>query len=229
MRPRSHGAFLVSKPVSRFVNHRILSAALLPLALVLCHPRAAIAQTRGVFAVGVTVTYTQPGVDELDSSVTVGPTFRTLPRKGWGPAFAFNWYGADLTDRSVGTNDKLGQFIARPLLFGVGYTVVRGRTSISPSLVAGPSFNQISIEEAQRSQFSVDGSSFERRVGKVSLAVRPGISATYTLRSRLGFTAGVNYIINRSTFTLNTPSGQVETSWRSDAFSVNGGVVFSLF
>lgn len=219
----------MSNELTSVIDRRFLFIALLPVAILLCDPSKAAAQSRGVFAVGVTVTYMQPNAEELDSGVTIGPTFRTLPRHGWGPAFAFNWYGADLTDPRVGTSDKLGRFISRPLLFGIGYTVVRGRTSISPSVVAGPAFNQISVDQGQRSRFSVDGSSFERRVGKMSLAVRPGISVTYNLRTRLGVTAGANYILNRPTFTLNTPSGQVETSWRADAFSVNGGVVISFF
>ena len=219
----------MSTDVPSSIHRRFLSFALFPVTLLLCYPSTAAAQSRGVFAVGVTVTYTQPNAEELDSGVTIGPTFRGLPRHGWGPAFAFNWYGADLTDAGVGTSDKLGRFISRPLLFGLGYTVVRGRTSISPSLVAGPAFNQISVDEGQRGRFSVEGSSFERRVGKTSLAVRPGISVTYNLRTRLGLTTGANYILNRPTFTLNTPSGQVETGWRADAFSVNGGVVISFF
>lgn len=184
---------------------------------------------RGAIAVGATVSFTQPSAEELDSGVTVGPTFRTLPVEGWGPAFAFNWYGADLTDSSLGTTAKLGRFAARPLMFGVGYTFVRGRTSISPSIVAGPSFNQISVDEAQRPNFSIEGSSFERKVGKVSLAVRPGVAFTYALLPRFGLTAGVNYIINRPEFTVNTPAGQVETRWRADAFSVSGGAVVTLF
>ena len=199
------------------------------LATLIAWPADAHAQMRGSIAVGATVSFTQPSAEELDSGVTVGPTFRTLPVHGWGPAFAFNWYGADLTDPTLGTGEKLGRFISRPLMFGVGYTIVRGRTSISPSLVAGPAFNLISIDEAQRDEYSIDGSSFERRVGKVSLAVRPSVSFTYALRSRLGLTAGVNYIVNRPELTVNTPLGPIETRWRGDAFSVSGGVVVSLF
>lgn len=213
----------------RSASSRFLVCALGAAALVFAHPRAVRAQMKGAVAVGVTVAFTQPSAEELESGLSLGPSFRTLPVHGWGPAFAFNWYGADLTDPSVGTPEKLGRFAARPLMFGVGYTVVRGRTSISPSIVAGPAFNQISVDEARRGSYSVEGSSFERKVGKVSLAVRPALSFTYALRSRLGLTAGVGYIINRPEFTLNTPGGPVETRWNGDAFSVAGGLVVTLF
>ena len=212
----------------RFFLHPLSIAALLTSAL-LGDPTDASAQTQGSIAVGATVAFTQPAAEELDSEVSVGLTFRTLPVQGWGPAFAFNWYGADLTDPALGTSDKLGRFIARPLMGGVGYTILRGRTSVSPSVVAGPSFNLISIDESQRGAFSVEGSAFERRVGKVSLAVRPAISVTYALKARLGLTAGASYIINRPELTVNTPTGPLETRWRADAFSVGGGVVVSLF
>ena len=213
----------------RVVSSRLLLCAAGIAAAVLACPAPALAQMRGAIAVGATVSFTQPSAEELESGVTVGPTFRTLPVQGWGPAFAFNWYGADLTDPALGTSSKLGRFVSRPLMFGVGYTIVRGRTSISPSVVAGPAFNQISIDEGQRGSFSVEGSSFERRVGKVSLAVRPGLSFTYALQPRLGLTAGVSYIVNRPELTVNTPSGPIETRWRGDASSLSGGVVVTLF
>lgn len=208
---------------------RLVFCSLVFGAAVFLRPADAQAQMRGAIAVGAAVSFTQPSADELESGVTVGPTFRTLPVHGWGPAFAFNWYGADLTDPALGTTEKLGRFVSRPLMFGVGYTIVRGRTSISPSVVAGPAFNLISVDDAQRDSYSIDGSSFERRVGKVSLAVRPSLSFTYALRSRLGLTAGISYIVNRPEFTVNTPAGPVETRWRGDALSVSSGVVVSLF
>jgi hypothetical protein len=212
-------------PARRF---RLFLAALV-FAAVQLRPADAHAQMRGSIAVGATVSFVQPSADELASGLGLGPTFRTLPVHGWGFAFAFNWYGADLADPALGTPADLGRFAARPLMFGIGYTAVRGRTSISPSLVAGPAFNLISIDEALRDDYSIDGSSFERRIGKASLAVRPALSFTYALRSRLGLTAGVSYIFNRPEFTVNTPAGPVETQWRADAFSVGGGLVVSLF
>ena len=213
----------------RLVSIRLVHCAAAIAAAVLASPESARAQMRGAIAVGATVSFTQPSAEELESGIGVGPTFRTLPVQGWGPAFAFNWYGADVTDPSLGTSAKLGRFVSRPIMFGVGYTIVRGRTSISPSIVAGPAFNLISIDEGQRGSFSLEGSSFERRVGKVSLAVRPGLAFTYALQSRFGLTAGVNYIINRPELTVNTPTGPVETAWRGDAASVSGGVVVTLF
>jgi hypothetical protein len=212
----------------RVFRHPVSILALLTSALLT--PLAdASAQTRGSIAVGATVSFTQPSAEELESGIAVGLTFRTLPVQGWGPAFALNWYGADLTDPALGTSDKLGRFIARPIMAGVGYTILRGRTSLSPSVVAGPSFNLISIDEGLRGSFSVEGSSFERRVGKVSLAVRPALSVTYAVKPRLGLTAGASYIINRPELTVNTPQGPLETRWRADAFGVGGGVVMALF
>ena len=214
---------------TRRMSIRLAVSVLGAAAVLLTHPTAAVAQMKGAVAVGATVAFTQPTADELESGLSLGPSFRTLPVHGWGPAFAFNWYGADLTDPALGTPEKLGRFAARPLMFGVGYTIVRGRTSISPSIVAGPAFNQISIAEGQRGSYSIEGSSFDRKVGQLSLAVRPALSFTYALRSRLGLTAGAGYIVNRPEFTVNTPTGPIETRWNGDAFSVAGGLVVTLF
>jgi hypothetical protein len=209
--------------------HQAAAAAAFVCTVALLDAAPAVAQMRGTFAVGAAISLTRPTAGELERTVRFSPTLRRLPAKGWGPAFALNWYEAEITDPAIQPDARLGRFVSRPLMAGIGYTAVRGQMSISPSVVAGPALNRIVIDDALRATFSIDGSSFERNIGTASLAVRPNLTVTYALRSRLGVTGGASYMINRPTFTIETPAGVTKTRWNADAFTISGGLVVSPF
>ena len=200
-------------------------AGVLLVCLLFATPAAA--QMQGTFAVGVGVGKVKTTSSALESKVTVQPIFTRLPSEGWGLAFAFNWFTADVNGSVTGVSERLGRVATRPLMLGVGYTVVRGRFSVSPSVVAGPSVNTLTIDDRWDGVFEVEGSSFERKVGKVSLATRPGVNVKYALTSRVGLTAFGGYFWNRPEFTINTPTGQIETKWNGDGVVGNGGIIFS--
>lgn len=187
----------------------------------------AAAQMEGTIAVGVGVGKVKTTASELESKFTVQPIVTRLPSEGWGFAFAFNWFSADVNGSVVGVGEDLGRVATRPLMLGVGYTMVRGRFSLSPSVVAGPSVNTLKIDDRWDGIFEIGGSGFEEQIGTISFAARPGVNATYALASHVGITGFGGYLVNRPEFTVNTPAGETEVKWKGDGWVFNTGIIFS--
>jgi hypothetical protein len=113
------------------------------------------AQTEGRVSVGASTTFNGTTDDDVGSTATVGPLVRLNPRKGWGPAGAFNWFRPDLHDPAGGTGD-FARLRVRPLMAGVSYTVGSDAILTSFSIVGGPSFNKA---EFHRSYLAGSGGS----------------------------------------------------------------------
>ncbi|HJR60808.1 MAG TPA: hypothetical protein VJ813_15470 [Vicinamibacterales bacterium] len=201
-------------------------AAVLVL-LVIATPASA--QLRGSFTVGAAITTIRPSAAELTTKVKIRPTVGRVPARGWGLALAFNWFDADVAGDFVNAAGRLGQVRIRPAMAGAGYTHVHGRLGVTPSVVAGPALNTLVLDPRWQDQFEVVGSRFERRAGTLSLALRPGVSATYAFTPRFGATAFSGYVFNRPAFRISTPNGDVRTRWTTDGFVLSTGVVVSLF
>ena len=197
-------------------------ALLLSLAL---FPTRAEAQLRGTWGVGVGVGKVHTTASDLKSNLTVQPVFGRLPSQGWGYAFAFNWFSADVDATDLGVEEKLGRVAFRPIMFGVAHTTTWGKLAVAPNLVAGPSVNTLKIDDRWDGRFELEGSGFERRVGSIGFAVRPGVTAVYALAPRVGLSAFGGYLFNRPSFDIDTPSGTVKTKWDADGVVVTAGVI----
>lgn len=194
-------------------------------------PALASAQLRGTVTAGVSVNTIQPAARELTSRVKIRPAIGRVPSRGWGLAMALNWFDAevtDLTDDAIATAE-LGSVTVRPLMLGIGYTRLFGRVGLSPSIVAGPALNTLTIHDDVRGMVEIEGTGFERRVGVVSAAIRPGVNITYALTSRLGVGAFAGYLFNRPQFRLRTDRGERRTQWNTDGIVLSGGLVLSVF
>ena len=77
----------------------------------------AAAQTEGRVSVGASVTFVSRTGEGLDSAVGIGPLVRVNPRRGWGPAAAFNWFRADVENPS-GSAGEFARMRIRPLMAG---------------------------------------------------------------------------------------------------------------
>lgn len=200
-------------------------------AVLLCCASAtpAYAQLRGKFAVGVSVTTLKPEASELSTKVRIVPTVSRVPSKGWGIALGLNWFEADVDGGFVNLDDRLAKVNVRPLMAGVGYTAVRGRLSVTPSLIAGPSLNTLKIDDEWTDQFAVGGDDFDTKANVYSVAVRPGMSVTYAVAPRLGLTAFGGYLFNRPEFKVLTPTGETRTRWKTDGVALSAGVVVPIY
>ena len=205
------------------MNRVVLAAALL-----LCSTSIAVAQTEGRVSVGASVTFVHPTSDGLDSAIGIGPLVRLNPRRGWGPAGAFNWFRADLQNPS-GADGDFARLRIRPLMAGVAYSIGSGNVLTSFSVVAGPSFNSIDFEDAFLDNLPQGGAAPAIDVEN-SIAVRPGVNVTVTVAPRVAVIGFGGYLFNRpDTLYRDRTGAEFRNQWKADSFVVSAGVVYSLF
>jgi hypothetical protein len=160
---------------------------------------------------------------DVRSATAFGPLVRLNPRKGWGPAGAFNWFRASLPDPAGGDGD-FARLRVRPLMGGVSYTVGSGAALTSFSVVGGPSFNKADFKPSYMVQAgeSIDVEN--------SFAVRPGVGITWTVAPRVAIVGFGGYLINRPGIVYQNRFGQeIRDRWSADAVVLSVGAVYSLF
>lgn len=200
-----------------------MKLSILIASVLVCASSPAFAQTEGRVSVGASVTVNATTDDDVASTAGVGPLVRLNPRAGWGPAGAFNWFRADLTDPAGGDND-FARLRVRPLMAGVSYAVGSGAVLTSFSFVAGPSFNKAEFH-----------GSYVAGPGEVidadnSFAVRPGVGVTWTVAPRVAVIGFGGYLINRPGVVYRNRFGQdFRDRWKADSVVLSVGAVYSLF
>lgn len=212
----------------RELLHQTARPVFIAAALAILAEGTAYAQLEKRFAVGVSVVNFEPASEELSSKVRVVPTLSRVPRPGWGLALGLNWTTSDVDGSYVGLNRRLGKLTARPFMAGIGYTAMWGKFSVNPTIVAGPSWNVLEIDDDLTGDYGID-EDFEDKKSVISFAVRPGISATYAVHPRFGLTAFTGYLFNRPEFDIQSPIGTVTTPWKADGFAISAGVVVPVF
>jgi len=213
-----------TKRMTRAFMVRLVTAAVVYLGCV----DVAIAQTEGRVSVGASVTLVSPTDDDVDSVVGVGPLVRLNPKRGWGPVGALNWFRTDLSNPDT-TGPAVARLRVRPLMGGIAYTIGPDRALTSFSVVAGPSFNSISLKDEFLDSLPA-GVQMPVVDVKTSFAVRPGVSLTLTVAPRVGVVGFGGYLVNRPKVTFRDQFGQDHRDrWKADAFVLSAGVVYSLF
>jgi Outer membrane protein beta-barrel domain len=197
--------------------------------MVLCTAVPAAAQTKGRVSVGGSVTFVQPTDSDVKSLVAVGPLVRLNPKKGWGPAAGFSWFRADL-DNPSGASGDFATLTVRPLMGGIAYTIGEQPVLISFSIVAGPSFNSIKLDDDfVRALPPIGGTPPTVDIG-TSFVVRPGVGLTWTVAPRVGILGFAGYSFNRPDVTYRDFTGQeFHNRWKADALLFSVGAVYSLF
>jgi hypothetical protein len=190
---------------------------------IVCDASSVFAQNEGRVSVGASITVNSTTDADVASATTYGPLVRLNPRKGWGPAGAFNWFRADLREPAGGTSD-FARLRVRPLMAGVSYTVGSDAVLTSFSVVGGPSFNKA---EFHNSYIAGSGESIS---AENSIAVRPGVGVTWTVARRVAVVGFGGYLLNRPDVVYRDRFGQeINDRWKADAVVLSVGVVYSLF
>ena len=214
--------------------HQIARYVLAAILLVLFADGTAYAQLEKRFAVGVSVANFEPASEELNSEVRIVPTVSRVPRPGLGIALALNWYATDVNDL-VFTDDPIAKLRVRPFMGGVGYTVMRGAFSITPSIVAGPAWNKVEVEDDVTDLFffrkADEDEDFGSDATTWTFVVRPGLSATYAVTPRFGITGFAGYVFNRPKFDTITAFNVVPSrvNWKGDGLALSAGIVVPVF
>ena len=202
--------------------------SVLTLALITCTATAAAAQTKGRIGVGASVTWVQPTSDNVGSVVGYGPVVRLNPKRGWGPAAAFNWFRADL-DNPSGQSGDFARLRVRPLMGGIAYSVGSDKVLTSFSIVVGPSFNSVDFEDEFIDSLP-PGSVAPSLDVETSFAVRPGVSLTLTVAPRVAIIGFGGFFFNRPDVVYRDRFGtEFRDRWKADAYVLSAGMVYSIF
>ena len=191
-------------------------------------PRA-LAQTSGRVAIGISTTRVVPSNADLKDTEGVGLVVRQVPRPGWGVAGALNWFAPDVDGSFAGVNGKIGTLRVRPLMGGASYTLIRGRLATSLSLVGGPAFNRLRLDDTVRDRVQLLESDAENIDRRVTFAVRPGVNVAYALAPRFALTGFGGYLFNRPEFILRSAQGDTRHRLSADAVVLSIGVAVGVF
>jgi hypothetical protein len=192
---------------------RRLSAVVLAAAL-LAPAVPSHAQTAGRASLGVAHAWIRPAHPDVAPTSGYGPIARLNPGRGVGPAAALDWFDADVRD----ARGSVAVIRVRPFMAGLGVGIPSGRLHTALTLVAGPSFNRLDVVRA--------GDEAEIRT---SVAVRPGLSLTYTVGPRVALTGFGGYIFNRPQITYRSAGIEHRNRWTADAVILSTGIVVSVF
>jgi hypothetical protein len=184
---------------------------------------------KGRFLVGAT----RGVVETLDSDVgrrhRLSPFFRWNSRRaGWGPSFGFSAYEVDLSVRTSDGRLTVGSLSVRPVMAGVGYSVVSGRLRASAGVVAGYSFNKVTVDRAMPAGVGVDVAIDH------TWSAGPRVGAVLALAPRLALVGSAGYTFSQPTATVTVRRDGQPTSITSDrlrahAFDLRIGAAVSLF
>jgi hypothetical protein len=200
-----------------------MKRVLLAIALIAMSSPLLFAQTEGRIGVGGSLTINATTDDEVGTGKGVGLIVRLNPRTGWGPAGAFNWYSADLKNPS-GASGDFARMRIRPLMGGVSYTLGRGSLLTSFSIVGGPSLNSVRFDSdyIRTGVAAIDADT--------SLAIRPGVGLTYTVRPRVALVGFGGFLINRPGIVYRDSAGnELRDRWKADGVVLSVGAVYSIF
>jgi hypothetical protein len=192
---------------------RRLSAVVLAGVLLVPAPPSQ-AQTAGRASLGVAHTWITPAHQDVAPTSGYGPIARLNPGRGVGFAAALDWFDANVRDEA----GHAGVIRVRPVMAGIGVGIPNGRLHTALTVVAGPSFNRLDVVRP--------GDEADIRT---SVAVRPGLSLTYTVGPRVAVTGFGGYIFNRPEITFRSAGVEHRDRWTADAVILSTGIVLSVF
>lgn len=184
---------------------------------------------KGRFLVGAT----RGVVETLDSDVgrrhRLSPFFRWNSRRtGWGPSFGFSAYEVDLSVQTPDGRLTVGSLSVRPVMAGVGYSVVTGRLRASAGVVAGYSFNKVTVDRAMPAGVGVDVAIDH------TWSAGPRVGAVLALAPRLALVGSAGYTFSQPEVTVTVrrdgqPTSITTDRLRAHAFDLRIGAAVSLF
>ena len=206
-----------------------MKRVILALVVLVSAPAIVLAQTEGKISVGASVSHVIPSDSDLQSVTGVGFVVRLNPKRGWGPAAAFNWFRADIDDPSGDPGD-FARLRIRPLMGGIAYTVGPDKLLTSFSIVAGPSFNSFDFRDAFLDRVRAAGLQEPSVDIETSFVVRPGVNVTWTIAPRVAIIGFGGYMWNRPGVVYRDPFGvEHRDEWKADAAVLSIGAVYSIF
>ena len=133
-------------------------------------------------------------------------------------------------DAIGGFETTTGKLRMVPVMVGAGPSYRNGPLRVGMGVVAGPSFNKFSVDDAARA-------AYRERLGETlnsinvrnSIAARPDLSVWYNLSEKVGLHTSVSYTFNRPTVETTVDGVQSSSRWNIDHWSYQAGLAFGIF
>ena len=170
---------------------------------------------------GASVRVSRPSETGLGRTLAVGPLLRLRPRNGLGPTVAFNWTDMEIETGAMG-EPGLAALQLRPVMGGVEFGTVRGRFWAGTSVVAGYSFNRLSVDTTRV------GPGRAIAVGH-SFVWRPGAAIWLDVTNRVGLNVFGGYLFTNPRVTFASDAAIVTERLRVNSATVSVGVAYWLF
>jgi hypothetical protein len=174
----------------------------------------------GLLAIGGSFGWSIPGPEALKRRASISPLIKLGSPRGFGPTLGLDWFRADL--ESVGGTATLTRVNIRPIMAGIGYAFAGDRISLTPSVVAGYSFNSLTVTDTGTAQgLPVEvGNSFVWRVG---------VSAWFDTSRRTAVNVSSGYVITGLRLTILEAGRLTKRDARGDTTILHLGVAYRLF
>ena len=174
-----------------------------------------------IVGLGASVRVTRPSETGLERSLVVGPLLRLRPRNGLGPTVAFNWTNTGIETGPEG-RPGLAAIGLRPVMGGVEVGKARGRFWAGASIVAGYSFNKLSIDTARvgPGRAIAAGNSF---------VWRPGAAIWLDVTRRVGINVFGGYLFTSPEVTFASDTSIATERVDASSAVVSVGVAYWIF
>jgi hypothetical protein len=212
---------------SSMPNVRRLTCVLVAL---VSWPGVAHGQTDNRLAVGGSITTRIAGSSAAAASSNVGFEVRIDHEgDGWGWANSFfGWFDTDIQQPPAVSSSDLGRLRVRPIMFGYGYTKIRGRAAITIDVVGGYSLNSFRLDSSTIADYQRRGASDIHGEATNTFVVKPELALWYDLNRRIGLRVNGGYLVARPSVTIVSTLGRAAQSIRADTFLITIGVVYSI-
>jgi hypothetical protein len=184
---------------------------------------------KGRFLVGATFGSVATVDQDLGTQYRVSPFFRWNSRRsGWGPSFGLSWFTADLRAPVDGRAVRIGDVKIRPVMAGIGYTVMRGRLRTTYGVVTGYAFNDARIDTPLRPGVAASVS-----IGN-AWALQPKVDLTYAVTKRVALLGTAGYVFSNPNVSVTVtedglPAYHSSDHVRSDSFVLRVGAAVAIF
>lgn len=136
----------------------------------------------------------------------------------------------DRSDPIGGFETTTGTLRMVALMVGAGPSYRNGPLRIGMGVVAGPSFNKFTVDDAARVAYRDRlGATLNSIEVKNSFAARPDMSVWYNLTEKVGLHSSVGYTINRPVVETTVDGVKTRSRWTADRWSYQVGLAFGVF
>lgn len=175
--------------------------------------------TAGRLAIGGSVGLSRPAASGFESVWSVSPLVRFGSGSGLALTAMFDWHGVSVAAEPESAASRLR---VRPIMVGLGYTVVAGRVAISPSVVGGYAFNRIIVPSTGAAgRLAVDADN--------SLVWRPGLSIWVDAGRRTVANLSVGRVLTHLNMTFVDAGVIDRRPMKGNATTVSVGLAYWLF